>query len=99
MARHEGAQLAREIVVAAALEVGVDAVLEARDAQLLEMVALGLRERLRELGERRSAPEGERLAQARPASAGSRASSATRPSRRSRSNRTLSIASGSTCTR
>jgi hypothetical protein len=65
MALHERGQLAGDIVVAAALKVGVDAVLEARDPQLLEMVALGRRERLRELGQRRSAPDRERLAQAR----------------------------------
>jgi hypothetical protein len=45
-------------------EVGIDALLEADEPQLLEMRALDLRERLRELGQRRAAPEGERVAQA-----------------------------------
>ena len=98
--RDLGRQLADQLRVAALHQVRLDAVLEARQAQLVEMVALGLRERLGELGQRLAAPERPaRRAAARPRSAGSPASSAARPVRRSRSKRTMSIASGSTWTR
>ncbi len=44
-------------------EVGLDPPLERRDSKLLEASALAPRERLRELGQRRAAPERERFAQ------------------------------------
>jgi hypothetical protein len=57
-------KLADESCVLAKREVGVDAVLERREALLLEPRDLGLRERLVcEVRERRAALEGERLAQ------------------------------------
>ena len=58
-------ELSDDLRVAAEREVGVDAILEAGDASLLEAPDLGLRERLvGEVGERRAAPEIERVAQA-----------------------------------
>ena len=51
--------------MAALHQVRLDAVLEADQAQLVEMVALDLRERLGELGQRLAAPQPERLAQVR----------------------------------
>ena len=60
-------QLGDELAVAAEREVGVDPVLERGEPQLREAGGLGRRERLlRELGERRAAPERERLAECRP---------------------------------
>ena len=59
-------ELADQLGVAAEREVGLDPLLERRQPQVLEPAALGLGERLvRELGERRPAPERERLAQHR----------------------------------
>ena len=55
-------ELADELRVPAGGEVGVDALLERREPQLLQPRALGLRERLvGEVGERRPAPQRERL--------------------------------------
>ena len=64
MLGHEGLELADEVVVAAEREVGVDPALERRDAKLLELEDRRLGERLvGEVGEGRSAPQRERLAQ------------------------------------
>ncbi|MEZ5100241.1 MAG: hypothetical protein R3C15_10680 [Thermoleophilia bacterium] len=59
----EAGELRRERWRTAEREVGVDAVLEAREPLLLQPRRLCACERLRELGERRPAPERERLAQ------------------------------------
>jgi hypothetical protein len=57
-------QLADQVGVAAARQVGVDALLERGEPQLVQPCDLGLRERLvGEVGERRAAPQRERLAQ------------------------------------
>ena len=57
-------QLGDERIVASAGEVGIDAVLRAREPELLEPGDLGLRERLvEEVGERSPAPEAERAVQ------------------------------------
>ncbi len=57
-------ELARERRVLAAREVGLDALLERQDAQLLEAPHLALRERLiAELAQDRAAPQRERLAE------------------------------------
>ena len=62
----ERLELADELRVAAEREVGVDPLLERREAELLEPDDRGLRERLvGEVGERGAAPERERLAQRR----------------------------------
>jgi hypothetical protein len=59
----ERLQLAHQVGVAAARQVRVDARLERRPAQLLQPRDLDLRERLEgEVGERRPAPERQRLA-------------------------------------
>ena len=58
-----GRQLADQLCVTARHQVRLDAVLEARQPQLVEAVALELREGLGELGERLAAPERQRLAQ------------------------------------
>ena len=63
--RDLGRQLPDQLRVAALHQVRLDAVLETGQAQLVEMIALGLREGLGELGERLAAPEPERLAQVR----------------------------------
>ena len=65
VAGDERLELADEGVVGAGGEVGVDAVLQAREPQLLEVDALDGGERLGELGQRRAAPQHERLAKAR----------------------------------
>ena len=53
-------ELADEVCVASACKVGVDPLLKHRQPQLVELPDLGLGERLvREVGERRAAPEGE----------------------------------------
>ena len=60
----ERLELADQLGVAAAGQIGVDPLLERRQPQLLETGDLGLRERLvGEVGERRPAPKRERLAQ------------------------------------
>ena len=90
-------ELADELGVAAEREVGLDPLLERRQPQLLEPRRLDPRERLVvELGQRRPAPQRERLAQQarRRARARRRAPSAT-----SRSKRSRSTASGSTSSR
>ena len=57
-------ELADQVGVAAEREVGLDPFLDRRQAQVLEPSDLCLRERLeRELGQRRAAPERERLVQ------------------------------------
>src|ERR671923_201963 len=62
----ERLELAHDLGVPARLEVGVDPLLEDGQPELLQAADLGLREGLeRELAERRSAPEGERLAELR----------------------------------
>ena len=67
MLRDERLQLADERAVPAEREIGVDPVLERGEPELLEPVRLRPRERLvREVGERRAAPERERLAAAAP---------------------------------
>jgi len=53
----ERLELGDELVVPAECEVGVDAILQARELLLCEPSALPLRERLLELGKRRAAPE------------------------------------------
>ena len=64
MLRHERLELADQLGVPSAGQVGLDAVLEQREPQLLEPADLALGERLiREIGERRPAPERERLPQ------------------------------------
>src|SRR5262249_4250285 len=50
-------QLADDLRVASELEVGVDALLESRNAEVVQSPRLELRESFRELGERRPAPE------------------------------------------
>ena len=66
MLAHERLELADQVPVFAELELGVDALLDSRDVQLLEPSNLGLRELLlREVVERRAAPERERFAQER----------------------------------
>jgi hypothetical protein len=58
MGADEGSQLTHELVVAAGVEVVLDSPLAAREAELFEAGDLALREPLvRELGERRPAPE------------------------------------------
>ena len=58
-------ELGQDVLMAAEREVGLDPILERRQPQVLEPPDLVLRERLvREVGERRSAPEPERLAEA-----------------------------------
>ena len=52
-------------VEAADRHVGLDPVLEAAEAQLLEVRALDAGERLRELGQGRAAPESERIGEQR----------------------------------
>ena len=54
-------ELTDHVAVPAQRQLGFDAPLERGEAQLLEATALGSRERLRELGERRAAPETERV--------------------------------------
>ena len=62
-------QLAHELGVASGVEVVLDPPLEASETQLLEAGDLALREALvRELGERRPAPEQQRLLRAFPSS-------------------------------
>ena len=57
-------QLADQLGVAAERQVGLDPLLERRQPQILEPAALDPRERLlAELGQRRAAPQPERLAQ------------------------------------
>jgi hypothetical protein len=57
-------ELADQLCVGAECEVGLEAFLERCEAQLLETGDLALGERLvGEVGERRAAPEGERLVQ------------------------------------
>ncbi len=63
MPADEPLQLRDELGVPAELEIGVDALLECGNALLFEAGALGARERCVELGERRPAPERERLAE------------------------------------
>ena len=59
---NEGLELGHELVVAAEREIDVDALLEGALPKLLETQDLGLRERLvREVGERRAAPQLEGL--------------------------------------
>ena len=57
--RHQGAKLADEVGVMAECEVGLDAVLDAHDPQLLEVLGVRGGERLGELGQRRAPPQGE----------------------------------------
>ena len=59
--RCESVEFARHVGMPAGGEVGVDALLEAAEAQLLEMSALDAREGLGELGESRTAPQLERV--------------------------------------
>ena len=71
-------ELRHQLVMAAERQVGVDAILERREPQLLQPGDLALRVRLAaEIGERLAVPERERIAQAaptaRPASSRSRA--------------------------
>ena len=64
MLPHERLELADQLRVPSAAQVGLDAVLEQCEPQLLEPADLRLRERLEdEIGERRSAPERQRLPQ------------------------------------
>ena len=90
--RSERLELADDLTVEAELDVGVDALLERIEPQLLQAPDLALRELLaREIGERRAPPERER----RPSS------SARSPAERARldeqaSKRRASTASGST---
>ena len=58
-------ELRDRVGVAAARDVGLDALLEAGQPQRFEVRGLDLRERLLELGERRAAPQVQRLAQQR----------------------------------
>ena len=83
----EPLQLGHELRVAAELEVGVDPLLERGEPLLLEAGALGACERRVELGERRPAPERERLTRAAAAASagGGPAARATGSSKRSRS--------------
>ena len=60
---NESFQLRDHLRVAAELEVGVDPLLERRGAAVLELRPLGPGDRIVEIGERRTAPEGECLAQ------------------------------------
>jgi hypothetical protein len=63
----ERVELADDVAVAAELEVGVDPLLERNKAQLLQPVRVRLRPCVEgELGERRAAPEAERLAERAP---------------------------------
>ena len=74
LAEREPDDLARQfrdqLRVATREQVRLDAILEADQAQLVEPVALDLREGLRELGQRLAAPQPERLAQLRRGGAG-----------------------------
>ena len=63
VAPQERVELAGELGMSPSRQVGLDSLLEGRQPQLLEVGALDPCERLRELGERRAAPEGERLRQ------------------------------------
>ena len=57
-------ELRHELDMTTGLEVGVDSPLERNETELFETGGLVLRERLvREVGERRTTPEGERLPQ------------------------------------
>ena len=63
--RDERLELRHQLVMAAERQVGVDAILDRRETELLQPGDLALRERLvPELGQRLPAPERERLAQA-----------------------------------
>ena len=69
--RDQRLQLADQVGMPAAGQLGVDALLERRQPQLLEPQDLRLRERLvGEVGERRAPPQGQRLAQLRGGSSG-----------------------------
>ena len=64
MLAHQPLELGDELGLTAECEVGVDARLERGQAEFLEAADLGLGERLvGEVGERRSAPQAESLAQ------------------------------------
>ena len=64
---HEGFELPDDLRVMAAGEIGADALLERENAQLLQSLDLRLRESLvGQVGERRAAPQCERLAQQSP---------------------------------
>ena len=64
MLTNERLELADELRAAAECKVGLDPLLERGEPELLETPDRGLRERLiRELGERRAAPQRERLAE------------------------------------
>ena len=94
MLADEHLELGDELGVAAEREVGFDAPLERAQAELFEAADLGLRERLvGEVGERRPAPEAERVAEPLRRELG-RAPAA--PPRTSRSKRSRSSSSGPT---
>ena len=94
MALDERLQLGDELAPRPELEVGVDPLLERVQPQLLEPADLALREALElEIGERRPAPERERLARA---ASTARPRAGFRASATSRSKRTASTWSGST---
>ena len=63
MAGHERVQLGDQRAVAAELKLGVDAVLDRGEMDLLEPVRLDRRERLLELGERHAVPQRQRLSE------------------------------------
>ena len=66
MLAHERVELARDVGVVPAREVGVDAVAEGIEPEVVEAGDLGLGEALLgDVGERRPAPEGERVGERR----------------------------------
>ncbi len=98
MLRHELLELGHELGAAAELELGLEALLRDRQAQLAQALDHGTRERLeREIGERLAPPQGERLAgrAGRPSSASPAASAEPAASAR-RSKTARSRASGAT---
>ena len=90
-------ELADQLGAAAQREIGLDPVLERRQPLLLEPRDLRLRERLvGHVGQRRAAPDRERLPQPFGRVAGSPASSAARPPAASVSKRSASSSPGAT---
>ena len=93
----ERLELGDQLGVRAELEIGCDPLLEHAEPQILEPVDLGLRERLRlEVGERRAAPQVERLAEQRRLARPARADRASRTSRSNRVRSSWSASSSST---
>ena len=86
----ERLELTHHLGVATDREVGLDAPLERREPELLEASGLGVGERLRELGQRRPAPQRQRAPDESEASTARPAVSAARPSATSRSKRSRS---------